>query len=496
MPLIATHELNTPSTDPQIYNGYDVCRTYGILDKLLALPQYGSTYSLSRAMQGPAMEMMLRGFLVDPMERDRGIADITERLRGINSALASFVHAISGQSTGFDSRPYFFNSGPQIRNLFYNVMRIKPIEKHFRGETKRPMDEETLEKIRLRYPRARVIAAAILACRDLTKQKEKLEMEVDPDWRMRTSINIAGTNEFRSSSSESFLGTGGNLQNVDPRLRRMFISDPGFKLCGIDKEQAESRWVGLLCGVLFDDWDYLNALETGDAHTAVARMVWPELPWTGDLKKDRQIAERDLPGAKDTYRQVAKKVGHATNILGKPPTIAAYNNLPVPTVVNFQERYFPAFPAINKYHKWLRYQVQTKQYLTNPFGCRRDFFDRPDSDETIRKAAAFMQASPNACDLRLGIIRMWTKMGSKIQLLTEEHDAVYFQFSEKENEEEIIKEAQKCLRVEIPLTKNRSFSVPTEAKTGYNKGLRWQQDKDGRLIEVNPRGLDKPGVKR
>src|SRR6266478_1440899 len=107
MPLIATHELNSPSSDPQIYNGYDVCRTYGILDKLLALPLYGPVYNLSRAMQGPAMEMMLRGFLIDPMERDRGIADIKERLSGINSALAQLVHAISGQSTGFDSPPFF-----------------------------------------------------------------------------------------------------------------------------------------------------------------------------------------------------------------------------------------------------------------------------------------------------------------------------------------------------------------------------------------------------
>ena len=37
------------------------------------------------------------------------------------------------------------------------------------------MDEETLEKIRIRYPRARVIASAIMACRDLKKQIEKMK---------------------------------------------------------------------------------------------------------------------------------------------------------------------------------------------------------------------------------------------------------------------------------------------------------------------------------
>lgn len=494
MPLVATHELNQESTDPQIYNGNDACRTHGILDRLLSLPLYGPVYNLSRAMQGPAMEMMLRGFLVDPMERERGIGDIKERLSGINSCLARWVHVISGQTTGFDHAPYFFNSGPQIRSLLYDVMRIKPIEKHFRGETKLPMDEETLEKIRIRYPNARAIAAAILALRDLKKQLERLEMEVDEDWRIRTSFNIAGTNEGRWSSSKSFLGTGGNLQNVDPNLRRMFISDPGWKLCGIDKEQAESRQVGVLCGVLFDDWTYLDVCESGDCHTSVARMVWPELPWTGDLKKDRLIAEE--PFYQETRRQSCKILGHGTNYIGTPPTMSIHTGIPRLLVEEFQARYFTAFPAINKLHRWVAMKLERDQFLVNLYNRRRDFFDRPDSPETHRAGMAFLGASGNADDINLGIYRMWKHMGTRIQLLTQEHDAVYFQFPELDNEEEIISEAQRHLKVEIRVNHGRTFSVPTDAKTGWNKGLRWKIDKNGNRIEVNPRGLDKPGAPR
>jgi DNA polymerase I-like protein with 3'-5' exonuclease and polymerase domains len=439
------------------------------------------------------MEMMLRGFRIDPMQRDRGITDLQGRLKGINQFLAQIVHAICDQTMGFDQGPYFFNSGPQIRHVFYDVMRIKPIEKHFRGETKQPMDEETLEKIRLRYPRARDVAAAILACRDIKKQLEKLEMEVDPDWRIRTSFNIAGTTEGRWSSSKSFTGTGGNLQNIDPGLRRMFIADDNYILCGIDKEQAESRWVGLLCALLFDDWTYLNACESGDCHTAVARLVWPEMKWTGDLKRDRKLAE--APFYKETKRQSCKVLGHGTNIIGTPPTMSVHTGIPLKLVQDFQERYFTAFPAISQLHRWIAWKLQRDQFLVNVFGRRRDFFDRPDSPETIRSAMAFMQASPNADDINLGIYRMWYRMGDKIQLLTQEHDAVYFQFHEDWDQEAIIDEAQQHLKVEFDLG-HRKFSVPTEAKTGYNKGLRWSQDKDGNLIEVNPRGLDKPGAPR
>ncbi len=494
MPLIATHELTSPSDDPQIYNGFDVCRTHGILDKLLLLPGADPVYTFSRAMQGPAMEMMLRGFLIDPMERDRGITDIKARLKGINEFLAHIVHAICGQTTGFIEPPFFFNSGPQIRHVLYDVMRIKPLEKHFRGETKYPMDEETLEKIRLRFPKARPVASAILALRDLKKQLERLEMEVDPDWRIRTSFNIAGTNEGRWSSSKSFTGTGGNLQNVSADLRRMFISDPGYKLCGIDKEQAESRQVGVLCGILFDDWTYLNMCESGDCHTSVARMVWPELAWTGDLKRDRKLAEE--PFYQETRRQSCKILGHGTNYLGTPPTMSVHTGIPVKAVQEFQDRYFTALPAIPQLHRWVAWKLERDQFLVNLFGCRRDFFDRPESPETHRQGMAYLGASGNAYDINLGLYRMWINMSDKIQLLTQEHDAVYFQFSEDWDEQAIIDEAQAYLNVKIPLTATRSFSVSTEAKTGWNKGNRWAQDKHGQLIEVNPKGLDKPGATR
>jgi hypothetical protein len=248
----------------------------------------------------------------------------------------------------------------------------------------------------------------------------------------------------------------------------MFISDPGYKLCGVDKEQIDSRYVGLLCGLLFDDWTYLDMCESGDCHTSVARMVWPELKWTGDLKRDRLIAEE--PFHNETRRQSCKILGHGTNIMGTSQTLAIETGIPKHEIEIFQERYFTAIPAIPKLHRWIAWKIEKDQFLTNIFNRRRD--------------------------TNLGGLRMWLHMGSRIQLLTQEHDAWYFQFREDDNEEEIVAEAQKHMKVEIPISNTRVFSVPTEAKTGWNKGLRWQIDKNGNKNEVNPRGLDKPGAKR
>jgi DNA polymerase I-like protein with 3'-5' exonuclease and polymerase domains len=182
--------------------------------------------------------------------------------------------------------------------------------------------------------------------------------------------------------------------------------------------------------------------------------------------------------------------------MGTAQTLSIETGIPKKDIDKFQERYFTVLPAILKLHHWIAFKIERDQFLINVFNRKRDFFDRPDSAETHRKGMAFMQASPNADDINLGILRIWTKMKDRVQLLTQEHDAVYFQFREDDNEEEVIAEAQQHLKVEIPLTKTRTFSVPTEAKTGYNKGLRWEIDKQGNKIEVNPRGLDKPGAKR
>src|SRR5450631_3367823 len=71
MKIIKTDEVEPNSLTPfereQVYNGLDCCVTAEVLDALL--PQLDSltsrTYSFSKALQGPALEMRLRGVLVD-----------------------------------------------------------------------------------------------------------------------------------------------------------------------------------------------------------------------------------------------------------------------------------------------------------------------------------------------------------------------------------------------------------------------------------------------
>ncbi len=137
------------------------------------------------------------------------------------------------------------------------------------------------------YTVAKPIISHMSAMRELAKKISVLKTEIDGDGRMRTSYNIAGTDTGRFSSSFSEFGTGGNLQNIEEGLRSIFIADPGYKWAKCDAKSGESFVVGAIEWNLFDDPRYLEACETGDPHTAVARICWPSLSWTGQLKQDK-----------------------------------------------------------------------------------------------------------------------------------------------------------------------------------------------------------------
>ncbi len=307
MPIIYTDEFD-PATFPQstvrqIYNGLDCCITSEVLTALR--PLSGNTpniiYDFERALQAPVLEMMQRGFKIDEYERRKGIA----LLQGQIAHLDRWLQELAVATWGKTLNP---RSPKQLIDFFYSAMRLPEQWKNDKGNKRLSTDREALEKLEV-YFYARPIISTILEIRNLAKKLSVLETEIDPDGRMRTSYNIAGTETGRWSSSSNAFGTGTNLQNITPELRKIFVADPGYKLVGIDLEQAESREVGWQCGILFNDWSYLDAAYSGDLHTTVTRFNWRDLPWTNDPKANKAIAEQPYY-RHYTYRDMSKKLGH------------------------------------------------------------------------------------------------------------------------------------------------------------------------------------------
>ena len=467
MPWISTLSISptmsefTPSEVLQLYNGLDTALTLEIFQKLQQTHNtFPEVYSFSRALQAPVLEMMLRGWKIDLEKRDEVVEELRARLLRLENILNIFADAVW-------SKPLNANSPKQLIDFFYRTMKLPEQWISKKGESRLSTDREALEKL-LDYFDAKPIINTILAIRDLKKQLSVLTTEIDFDNRFRSSFNIAGTETARFSSSSSAWGTGSNIQNISPSLRFVFSADWGKKIVGIDLEQAESREVGWLCGILFNDWSYLDACYAGDLHTLTCRLIWSDLPWTGDLKKDRAIA--DNPFYREySYRDMSKRGGHGSNYFGTPLTMARHLKVPTKIMEHFQEKYFSAFPGIPKYHKHVAKELQTVQRITTPWGRTRTFFGRPNDPSTLREAIAFSPQSSTADRMNLGLYRLWEHFGKRIQLLAQVHDAVYFQIDENDNENEIITKALEI--IDIPLFHGtRKLIVPGEAKSGWNWG--------------------------
>lgn len=474
----ATLDLSRLSNDDAywIYNGLDSCVTADIFSTLEPLVDDSTrrTYAFSKALQAPVLEMNLRGLRVNKRRKHRVVRDMTARVATLEAQLDRLITEGVG-ATGCNWR-----SPKQLKELLYDIMGL-PVQKkrNAAGLYAPTTDEGALEKLSSYYI-AEPICNHLLTLRSLGKSLGFLNTNIDSDGRMRTQFNIAGTDTGRFASSVTDYGTGTNLQNVTGALRSIFVADPGMKFCNLDLEQGDSRNVGAIAwNTLVEEHgeafagSYLDACESSDLHTLVCRMANPTLGWDGE--RDRRIAD-GLAHKHLSYRDLAKKLGHGSNYLGQPPTMAKHARIPVQFASAFQKNYFAAFPCIPAWHQSVFWNLENLGYLETLFGDRRFFFDRPREAATRRVAVAHCPQSMTAKEINTGILNLWR--ADRVQLLVQVHDSILFQFPE-EQEDEIVPWALEALKAPLTLAKGREFVVPTDAATGWNWGYHSPDNPDG-----------------
>jgi DNA polymerase I len=455
-----------------VYNGLDSCITLEVLEAIE--PQLneitGGVYDFERALMGPILDMECTGILIDKGEQARLFALHQQRA----DLLQKSLDVILTEGIGCD--PINPGSWQQKQYLLYNVLGLPPVRSKGRITT----DRKALEKLSTNFYAA-PICNHLMSLQDVRKKLGFLKTATDADGRLRCSYNIAGTDTGRLSSYTSAFGSGTNLQNVTEEMRRMFVADEGKRFAYIDLEQAESRGVGAIVWNLFHDSRYLDFCESGDLHTSVCRMTWPHLPWTGEASHDKTLAKQKFYRDFD-YRDAAKRLGHGTNYIGKPPHMSREVRIPLPLVEEFQRAYFESFPGIREWHNWVRKKLLSDGWITTFMGRQRWFFGRRWEDDTVRSAVAFEPQSAIADYIDSGIIKVWRS--GICQILAQVHDALLIQY-DADREAEVVPEVQRLLEIEIPLLHGRSLVIPTEAMVGWNWGKAYDQNKN----LVNPNGL-------
>lgn len=441
----------------QYYNGLDCAVTLEAFEEMFPdLDNHtAATYRFSKDLQGPALEMRLRGVLVDQARKAQVVDEMFDKLDTLERNLDRIV------LDGVGMINFNWRSNSDLKEVFYGKLKIPEIKSKGRVS----VDVNALDKLQA-YIIARPIVKHILAMRELGKRISVLKTPLDPDGRMRTSYNIAGTSTGRFSSSFSEFGTGGNLQNIEESLRSIFISDPGMKFAKFDAKSGESFIVGAIEWNLFNDGTYLDACATGDPHTAVARICWPNLGWTGDLKRDKDIAEQPYY-RHYSYRFMCKKLGHGSNYGGQPFTLAQQSHLPISVVQQFQPKYFTAFPAHQRWQEHVAENLRRDGYLVTLTGRKRWFMGRRTDQATLREAIAYDPQGSLADIVNRAMLNIWHARDAV--LMMHDHDALTVQYPE-EREDDVIPKILQSLRVPIRLEQGHTLLIPYDAKVGWNKG--------------------------
>lgn len=456
----------TPWEKDQCYNGLDVCVTHevhGAMSTLLS-PVTRATYEFSKSLQGPVLDMGIRGVDIDHGRRIEVIDEFFDRIEILEAKLLRIVHDGCGMAT------FNVNSHADLRTLFYDRLGLPVVRKAGRPTTDRGAREQLGT-----YAVAAPLVEIINTITELNDKIAVLRTKFDDDNRIRTSYNIAGTSTGRFSSSLSAFGTGGNLQNIEESLRSTMVAPPGWKFAKCDAKSGESFCVGAIEWNLFQDGRYLDACESGDPHTAVARIVWPNLGWTGDLRMDKALAEQPFY-RHHSYRFMCKKLGHGSNYGGGPDTLAEQTKLPINVVAQFQPLYFRAFPGHRKWHQWVDDTLRRTGNLTTLTGRRRWFFGRRNDQKTLRDAMAYDPQGSLADIVNRAMLSVWRQDIAKVVM--QDHDAITFMYKESD-EDRVVPLLMAALPQPLPLLHGRTLTIPYDCKVGWNKGDASEQNPNG-----------------
>lgn len=207
-----------------------------------------------------------------------------------------------------------------------------------------------------------------------------------------------------------------------PNIRKLFIPDPGYIMFDCDLAGADAQVVAWEA----NDDDLKAAFRAGlDVHSKNGEDLWGS-SFTS-LAPDSY--------ARYEKRQQTKKGVHAANYASHPRTIATSLGWTVHEAETFVSRWFSLHPKIKDWHTRVQHQLDRDKTITNSFGYRRVFFDRPDA--CFPEALAWVPQSTVALVSFRGAIQLEQRC-PWVEMLLQNHDSLVFQvpkpYSERHEE--------------------------------------------------------------
>ncbi len=382
-------------------------------------------YEAEMGLQGVALGVQMRGILVDRKARDAMILTMRKECKIWAAEMEEWAgHSLVG--------PKGSVSAQRLADYLYKTCLLKPqyhdgkittnveaLQRIVKGNVPSTADTREQRKSCVEY--AQAVVERVLRIRDQSKQCSLLATGLENN-RMRCTYVVGGTESFRFSSSGTHTGRGTNLQNIDKRLRHVFIPDPGFTMVQMDQERAESMVVAYVA----QDEAYIEAHLKGNTHVTVARLLWPDEEWNGQDVHDRALAEKKI--GRHTMYKTSKSFQHGLNFIGTPRGLAGKMGLKVLQCEEAYKRYFDAFPGILAWHIKVIEELKRTGMIHYPGGYSREFFGRLNDPGTHREAVSSIPQSIIAWTNHIVWSRMYKQLdGPDLQVLGHGHDSVLFQ---------------------------------------------------------------------
>jgi len=335
----------------------------------------------------------------------------------------------------------------QLKKYFYGTLGLRKYTRRGAVTT----DDKALKRMATKGVRE---ASILLELRHISKlHGTYYTMQLDTDERLRCSFNPVGTKQGRISSSKTIFGTGGNLQNQPPDMKKLMLADPDYVVFSMDLSQAENRVVGFIA----PEPKMIQAFEAGtDIHRQTAAMIY------GVKMEDVTSEQRDW----------GKRANHGLNYDLGYKSFAMYYQIPEPEASFLVERYHSIYPGVRQWHSQIQHALGQNRTLTNLFGRRRVFMDRWGHD-LFKEAYSYIPQSTVA-----EMMNQWgfryiyehQDLFKQVELLNTVHDSVIFQIPRSAGWNYM---AQAVMQIkeslEQPLTVNgMTFNVPVDTKVGYN----------------------------
>ncbi len=365
--------------------------------------------------------------------------------------LEQTIHEIAGE-------PFNINSTQQLSDILFKKLQLprEGLKKIASGHFSTAVD--VLEGLK---PVDKTgIIDAIIEHRELGKLKstyvDALPQMINPTTgRIHTSFSQTGAITGRLASSNP------NLQNipirseVGQRLRRGFITEPGWSFLSADYSQVELR---ILAHITQDETLVQAFREEQDIHTATAAAIYG-IPTEQVTKNQRRFAKTINFGL--IYGMGAYRLARETGLtLGEAET--------------YVRNYFAQFPGIERYLDQTRYKARTDGYVETLFGRRRYFpifktamtsANRQAAQRAEREAVNHPIQGTAADIIKYAMIRLHDELNSRFRtrLLLQVHDELLLEAPIEELDDVrdlVVDVMSNAFKLDVPLK--------VEVETGAN----------------------------